>query len=409
MQTSTINNKSMQRSNLASVLWIIYKSGGISRRDVAAQTGLTPSSVTNIVSKLIQDGLVRQTDGDSEAGAGVGRRPIGLEICASRYAVVGVELSADRISAVVTDFAGEPLAQGHVANRASNPPEVAVAKLAELVDGLMEEASVDRRRVLGVGLMSSGPYDPAAGRMYHQANFEGWEDVPIRDLTQGALGLPVCFDRDSVGCALDAQWMGETTGALFAILVNTIGIGGALVIDGKVYYGLENSASEIGCMTVIPDGPLCRCGDRGCLEAVSTADAMLIYIRGRVAQGAPDPFAGIHEPDAKALAEAYRQGKALAVEAVERGAKYLGIAIGNIIKVVSPNTIAIGGGFLTLLPEYYPLILKAARNRKMAMPVFVPFAHGSIQCALGGVRLVVQNFFTTLEQRCFSAAAGDSV
>lgn len=111
MHSNTINNRIMQRSNLARVLRTIYESGGISRRDVAIRTGLTPSSVTNIVSRLLDEKLVRESVQTCEEGLAVGRPPIRLEIANDRYAVIGVELSADRITAVVTDFIGTPLAR----------------------------------------------------------------------------------------------------------------------------------------------------------------------------------------------------------------------------------------------------------------------------------------------------------
>lgn len=399
LQNNTINNKTMQRSNLALTLRTIYEQDGISRRDVAAQTGLTPSTVTNIVSRLMEDGLVREQQEEWAEGAPVGRRPIRLSICKARYAIVGVELSADRITVVVTDFAGAPLRQAHIQNSGSNSPAVAVEKIKALVFRLISEAALSREQVLGVGLMSSGPYDPETGRMFDPPNFDGWHDVPIRQMLEEALELPVCFDRDSVGCALEAQADATVQGTLFALMVNTIGIGGALVIDGEVYYGLDNCAAEIGCMTVIPDGPLCRCGDRGCLEAVSSADALLAYIRMRIAQGAENPFdTDAETADAAALAKAYRNARPLAVEAVTRGASYLGLAIGNVIKVASPDVIALGGSFLVILPEYYDLILKAATARRQAQPKFIPFQHGSIQCALGGVRLVMLHYFKALEQ-----------
>ena len=104
---------------------------------------------------------------------------------------------------------------------------------------------------------------------------------------------------------------------------------------------------------------------------------------------------------AEQLAAAYRAGKPLAVEAVERGAKYLGIAIGNVIKIACPDVVAIGGSFLTALPEYYSLIVTQARARRQAEPRFIPFAHGPIQCALGGVRLVIMNYFKARLQSRF--------
>ena len=400
LQTGTINNRTMQRSNLALVLRTIYDNGGISRRDVAARTGLTPSTVTNIVNRLLSDGLVHEDSGAGAESGAVGRRPIRLTVNAARYACIGVELSADRITGVLTDFCGAPLARMDTENDYRDAPETAVARIGRVVRALMRDAGMPRESVLGVGLLSAGPYDREAGVMLDQTNFEGWTRVPIRDLAREETGLPVYFDRDSVGCALDAVAAGgEHDGTLFALLVNTIGIGGALVIDGEVFYGRENCASEVGCMTMIPGGPQCRCGDKGCLEAISAADALLGYIRGRVAEGAEDPFdGGADRADASALAAAYRAGRPLAVEAVLRGARYLGVAIGNVIKIVGPDVIAIGGSFVAVFPEYYDLMVGEAVKRRQVQPRFVPFRHGPIQCAMGGVRLVVQEYFRSLEE-----------
>lgn len=398
MQKTTINNKTMQRSNLANVLRTIHATGGISRRDVAAQTGLTPSTVTNIVAKLIADGLVEETDG-GEANAAVGRRPIQLSVKKDRYAIVGVELSADRIIAVITDFSGAPLAQAEGKNSGANAPAAAVKLTAALIEKMLFDACVEKARVLGVGLLSSGPYDRETGTVFDPPNFVGWHDVPLRALLEEALGLPVYFDRDSVGCALDAMASGcAQNETLFAIMVNTIGIGGAMVINGEVFYGLHNCAAEIGCMTVIADGPRCRCGDYGCLEAVACEDGILRYIREKMDAGAPDPFDGCAEAaDTAMLARAYRAGKPLAVEAAEYGARYIGLAIGNVIKIACPDVIAMGGSMLSAFPEYYDRILAYATARRQAQPRFIPFRHGRIQCAMGGVRLVLMRYFSMIE------------
>ncbi len=398
----SVNSKSMQKNNVSAVLRLVYDSDGISRKEIAARIGLTPASVTNIVAHLMRYDFIvecaeaprREGEKEGDGAVGLGRRPIALRVNRGRYAVVGVELSADTIAAVVTDFCGTVLAHGEVENRSDNTPEQAVELAWGLAERLLDEAGADRQKVLGVGLMSSGPYDRETGTLHDPPNFHGeaWKNAPIRALLEARSKYPVFFDRDSVGCALaelGCQPIGDE-GTLFAIMVNTVGIGGGLLIGSEVHYGLHNSAAEIGHLTVVPDGPLCGCGDRGCLEAVSSGAAIARALSER--EGAP--------VSVTALIRRYRAGDAAAVEAVRFGAKCLGVAIGNIIKCVGPDCIALGGRFIAAFPEYYGLVEAYARARRyIGTPTeirIVPFTHGEIQSAVGAVRLVIQNFFKSL-------------
>ena len=399
----SVNSKSMQKNNVSAVLNLIYGNDGISRKEIAARTGLTPASVTNIVNHLMQYDYLRESDAKSARGEGaaepecangLGRRPVALHVNRRRYFVVGIELSADTLAAVVTDFCGHVLARGEAANRSDNTPEEAVSLAWDLAERLLGEAGADRAKVLGVGLTSSGPYDRESGTLLDPPNFHGaaWKSAPVRALLEARSRYPVYFDRDSIGCALaelGGQPLGDD-GTLFAIMVNTVGIGGGLLIGSEVHYGLHNSAAEIGHLTVVPDGPLCGCGDRGCLEAVSSGAAVARALSETV--GAP-----VTVPE---LIRRYRAGDAPAVEAVRYGAKCLGVAIGNVNKCVGPDCIALGGRFISAFPEYYGLVESCARARRyIEMPTgtrIVPFTHGESQSAVGAVRLVIQSFFKSL-------------
>ncbi len=387
----------MQRSNLAAVLRLIYENADISRKEIAARTGLTPATVTNIVSHLMRyDYLTQETTegGPQEGTAAPGRRPIALRINRARHSIAGIELSADSIAAVVTDFCGGVLARGQIGNDSGNTPRRACSLAWELTRRLLREAGRTPQSLLGIGLMSSGPYDRETGVLFDPPNFHGdaWKKAPVCALLEECSGVPVYFDRDSVGCALaelgdGAAGEGKT---LFAVMVNTVGIGGGLLIGSEVHYGLSNSAAEIGHLTVVPDGPQCGCGDRGCLEAVSSGEAIARALSRR--EGG--------EVSVARLIERYRAGEEAAVEAVRYGARCLGLAIGNIIKCVGPDCVVLGGRFISMLPEYYELARDCASGRRYikgsSAVQILPFTHGEIQSAMGGVRLVLNNFFKSL-------------
>ena len=388
------NSRSMQKSNLAAVLRTVQQSGGIARRDVALQTGLTPAAVTNITAGLIRDGYLVET-GENEQDTGLGRKPVILKINPARHCMLGVELSADNIVAVLADFAGRVLAQSSAPNRPDTPPDKAVHLAWQLAAGLLAESCVKKETALGLGLVSSGPQDRAAGTLLNPPNFShpAWNCAPVKALMEEASGLPVLVDRDSVGCALAESGAAGQTGTLFAIMVNTVGIGGGFLVGHEVFYGLNNAAAEIGHMTVLPGGPLCGCGDRGCLEAAASGVALARALSARRAGKRP-----LAPED---VAAAFRAGEPDAVEAVHTGAECLGRAVGNVIKCLSPDAVAIGGRFISMLPDYYTLACEYAEARHYVAlngrrTRLIPFSKGMAQAAVGAVQLVSNEFYRAL-------------
>lgn len=399
MKNKTINNRTMQKSNLSLVLRTIFDLRHVSRKELAEVTGLTPSTVTNIVNRLLEEGYIIETgEGESDCG----RKPIILEINEDKAWIVGVELSADRIIGIITGFSGEVRHRAMHKLMHGSPVEATVDTLCDLVRRLMDLSGATRESVLGIGIMSAGPYDRERGVMINSPNFKWRGEVPIRTLICDRLGIPVFFDRDSVGCAmaeLDSESC-HTFSSIQAVMVNTIGIGGGLIIDGEVYYGLNNCAAEIGHITVLPGGPLCGCGDAGCLEAVSTGDAILRDVRERVSAGETSSLRRNSDISMEDMIAAFRTGDPLCVDAVERAAGYLALVIDNIIKTVSPECVVLGGSFMELLPEYYTLVTERAGNR-LYDPTFqptqlFPFSYREIQSAMGAVKLVLTEFFLSL-------------
>lgn len=399
MKQKTINNRTMQKSNMSLVLKAIFDSHGISRKALAEETGLTPSTVTNIANRLLEEGyIVEMGAGESD----VGRKPIILEINRDKAYIVGVELSADQLIGVITGFGGEiRFTAAQKRDQAANA-QATLNELCGLARRLMDMAGAARERVLGVGVMSAGPYEREQGVMVNSPNF-GWKGrVPVRDFVCETLGVPTYFDRDSVGCAMaetDSERCRDYS-VIFAVMVNTIGIGGGLMIDGEVFYGTDNAAAEIGHLTVEPGGPFCGCGDSGCLEAISSGNGILREIRRRIAQGEPSMLAGIPNLTVEDVVRAYRQEDALCMRTVAHAADCLVMAIDNVIKTISPGCVVLGGSFMALLPEYFGLVVSRA-GRRVYEPVFkptpiFPFSYGEVQSAMGGVRLVQKAFFEAL-------------
>lgn len=391
MYGTTINNRTMQRSNYSLVLRAVYDSLANTRRRISALLGLTPSAVTNMVSRFIEDGYIVEA---GSLATDMGRKPIQLEINDKKTHIVGVELSSDSTVGVLTGFCGNVRHTRRIAGSTPDtPPEARIEELYSLVYALLDDEGLTPNDVLGVGIASAGPYDRERGIMLRPPNFNGWNEVPIRDMAEARLGMPVLFDRDAVVCLVAERCTerGREYNDVVAVLVNMIGIGGSAALGGSVYYGRDNSAFEIGHVKVAPEGPLCGCGGRGCLEAVSSGTALLRDFRERTG----DPSA-----DMDALVRAYRAGESAAVAAVEAGAGYVGLAVGNVIETVAPEAVIVGGSFRSQFPEYYDAIERAIRAQHhyihLRRPDVTSFSYGDIQCAMGAAKLVICSFFDSM-------------
>jgi glucokinase len=258
------------------------------------------------------------------------------------------------------DSQGRLLAQLEVATpRPSVPGAVAVA-LAEAIDHLDPE-----RLAGGVGIGVPGPTD-AAGRVARLAiNLEDWRDVPLADWLEPELERPVCLANDA-NCAMVAEaWLGAAQGCANAILLTLgTGVGGGIWLNGSLYSGPRGAAGELGLISVDPEGPPCRSGNRGSLEQHCSIGGL-----ARLSPLAP------RELDQRAQAG---DGEALAVW--ERYGRWLGIGLSSLIYVLTPERVLLGGGLSASCPHFLPAVWREIEAR-----VLPPSREGLViqRCALG--------------------------
>ncbi|GII76298.1 sugar kinase [Sphaerisporangium rufum] len=273
--------------NRSVVLSAIQVSDGISRVQIAARTGLTPQTVSVIVRRLMAEGLV-VADGSAPSGGGKPRTILRVDPAAG-YAI-GVHFDPGEIAYVLADLAGRPVARHRAAVPAGRAPGDVIDEMAGTVRRLAADAGVPPGRVLGAGLACPGPLD-ADGVMSAPPRLPGWDGVPVRRLLQERTGVPVTCDNDATAAAVGERWAGRARGVpAFAYLYLGTGIGGGLFLADQVYRGRSGNAGEFGHITVLPDGPECYCGNRGCVEAVCRPEAIEAAVRDRLA-AAPAPDA----------------------------------------------------------------------------------------------------------------------
>ncbi|QDQ11745.1 ROK family transcriptional regulator [Streptomyces spectabilis] len=265
------NLRALRGHNAAVVLELLRGAGGegVSRLELAARAGLTPQAVSKIVARLRGDGLV--ADAGRRASTG-GKPATALRLVPEAGGAVGVHLERDALVAVVVDLAGAVVAERRVGVDFAAGVEAVVDLVAREVRGLVGAAgaALGPTGLLGVGVALPGPLDHIQGVLHRVTGFPGWDGFPLRDALAARLGLPVVVDKDTNAAALGIA-LGGGGAESFAYLHLGTGLGAGLVLGGGLYRGPRTGAGEFGHQVVLLDGPVCECGDRGCLEALCLA------------------------------------------------------------------------------------------------------------------------------------------
>ena len=265
------NSRHASVYNKRAVFEIIRLGEDITRAEIAAATGLTSATITYVVRDLIAQGLVRETGPKHAENARAG---IGLDIVAEAGFSVGLHMGRDVVTGVLIDLKGE--VHDRVLHSAPLPePRKAMARLVEAYERFAAHPSVDAERILGVGLVTAGPLDVRAGRITGGPQMPGWEQERLPHDMAIAVQRPVHFDNSGTAAAIGERWFGA--GRRFPdFLLVTIGqgVGGGLILDGRVHRGRGLNAGELGHMVVDPNGHRCPCGARGCLETRFSLSAL---------------------------------------------------------------------------------------------------------------------------------------
>jgi glucokinase len=263
---------------------------------------------------------------------------------------LGIDLGGTKIVAGLVDREGRIVSRQHSSTQASRGLEVVVRRLIDVASQLLTAEGVDRKQVAAIGVAAPGPIDARSGVVTAPPNLPGWRDVPLGRLIQDELGLPTSLENDGNAAALGEHLFGAGRGADHMIYVTaSTGIGGGFILDGCLYRGATGAAAEVGHMTILPHGPRCGCGNRGCLEALASGTAIAREARERVARGAPTLIAELAEGDltrisAEMVSRAAEEGDAEANEILDQALIFLGVGMANLVNLFNPQLLVIGGG-----------------------------------------------------------------
>jgi predicted NBD/HSP70 family sugar kinase len=369
----------------AEVLRVLTEAGSVSRAELARRTGLAPSTVSAVVGDLAADGLLSEEVAVRDGGGALGRPAALVSLHRRAGTALGMDFGKRHVRVAVADLAHTVLAERVREVGEDLPARKAVALAIGLADEALAEAGAGRDDVAGVGMGLPGPIHDRTGELGDSTILPGWVGVKAADVVSAAIGLPVVVGNDAnLGALSEWRWGAGRGARDLVYLKASTGIGAGLILAGAPFRGSGGTAGEIGHTVIDPRGPICRCGNRGCLETVAGAPAVLAALQ-------PAHGTGLTLADAVARA---RDGDAGCARAIADAGRAIGTAVASLCNLLDPERIVVGGdlgvaGELLLAPLREALRLSAIRSAADDAEV-VEGALGERAEVLGAVALVLR-------------------
>ncbi|TBL75023.1 ROK family protein [Paenibacillus thalictri] len=337
----------VKQSNMSVILERIWQHNQISRVELVEHTSLTSGTITNLTHELIELNILRETEAVSGT---VGRKRVLLGFDPHTFRVIGLDISRSSIELVVMDLNGTIMQSAERDMTGIQGPDAYLKVIRELVADAKKSIDAAGCRVLGLGVGVPGPIDHAKGTIVSPPNFPGWSGFPLQMKLEEEFGLVTLIEDDARTSALAERRYGLGKNVKHLVFVTMgAGIGGGVVTDGKIVRGTNGLCGQVGHMTIVLDGKLCDCGNRGCWETVGSIPGILS-----------------RWPHGSTLAElrsAALSGDQEAIKCIHDTLVYLEAAMINIQNLYDPELIVLGGSLYPMLADYMDHVKQRLRSR----------------------------------------------
>jgi predicted NBD/HSP70 family sugar kinase len=325
---------SLREGNRKRVIDALRERGIVSRAEIARITGLSRSTISTIVADLLESGLARERDGQPAEEAHAGRPPVMVSLDSSAGLALGIDFGHRHLRVAVSDLSHAVLAETWRELDVDHSAEHGLDAAAEFVEQVLSEAAVDRSRVIGVGMGLPAPIDRATGAVQAASILPGWVGVDAAAEASARLGMTVEVDNDAnLGALAELAWGAAKGKSEVAYIKVSSGIGAGLISGGRLHHGVGGTAGEIGHMVLAEGGPVCRCGNRGCLETLassrSIADLLSASRREQITT--------------RRLLELSAEGDAAAERLIGDAGRAIGVAVANLCNIINPECVIVGG------------------------------------------------------------------
>ena len=331
-------NQNIKNFNKHSAVDLIrFATTGISRTGLAEEMGLTRAAVTLIVNDLLENGVILEAESRAIPN---GRPPVVLEINPKRGLVAAVDMGATHVNIALADFSAKIIEETSFPFDIKQGPQVCLAEVRRILQELLDRYGISISEIMAVGVGVPGPVIKDAGMVMSPPIMPGWDRYPIRQTLEEAWGCPVSLNNDAELGALGEWAYGAGRGEKnLAFIKVGSGIGAGLIINQQIYGGTTGSAGEIGHITIEENGPLCTCGNHGCMEAFAGGNAIAIQARKMVQTGKRTLLSNIplENITAREVAESARRGDLPSQEIIMRAGTFIGIAIAGVVNLFNPS------------------------------------------------------------------------
>lgn len=321
---------------------IIRRHGPVSRADIARFSGLTPPTVTNITNKLLDAGIIIDYMIGASSG---GRRPLLLKVNPDSGQVIIIHIRSFKMIGYIVDTALQVHFEQTVSIRGMEHSTI-LELIQEVIDNCRKAAA---KQPLAIGVVIRGPVRTQEGISVFAPNI-GWKNVPLKYIIEEKNRIPTFIENDSHVLAYGEYFFGVAQDAVNMILLKVgFGIGSGIMFNGSLYRGINGSAGEVGHTVIDVAGPLCSCGNTGCMEAMASETALVNLVAAGIRAGQISRVTDIVKGDLLNIApediyQAADAGDALSIRMLGQVAGYLGIGIANLVNIFNPELVVIGGG-----------------------------------------------------------------
>jgi predicted NBD/HSP70 family sugar kinase len=349
------------------VIGALRELGAVSRAELVRHTGLSRATVSSVLSELLESGLVLESEAPADAprAGQTGRPPALLRLDRTAGVAIGIDFGKRHLRVAVGDLGHRVLAERRTEMDSDHPASEGIEVAAGLVDEVLEEARADRSAVAGVGMGLPGPVHQISGELGSSTILPGWVGVRAQEAMSERLGLEVHVDNDAnLGALGEWMWGAARDSSNVAYLKLSTGIGAGLILDGHPFRGAGGTAGEIGHTIVDPNGAVCRCGNRGCLETIVGAPALLELLRPTLGDvGLPE------------VLERAEEGDPVCRRVIADAGAVVGAAAATLCNLFNPECIVVGGDL-------------GAAGELLLAPLRDAVGRASIQSAAADVRVV---------------------
>jgi len=375
---------SLREGNRKRVIDAMRERGVASRAELARITGLSRSTVSTIVADLLDSGLASERDGEAGDSASAGRPPVMVSLNPSAGLAVGIDFGHRHLRVAVSDLSHTVLAETWRELNVDHSAEHGLAAAAEFVDHVLDEADVDPARVIGVGMGLPAPIDRTTGAVQAASILPGWVGVDAAAEAASRLGLPVQVENDAnLGALAEFVWGAGKGKSEVAYIKVATGIGAGLISGGRLQHGVGGTAGEIGHTVIADGGPVCRCGNRGCLETLASTRSIAELLSASRAE----------QVSSRRVLELCVAQDAAAQRLIGDAGRAIGIAVANLCNLLNPECVIVGGDLSaagdTLLEPLRETVSRNAIPSAVEDLEIVPGVLGERAELLGALALVM--------------------